>query len=462
MTLTPSKLTQLIHVIVKDAQNPDAPNYFKGAKLVELFNAVGFEDDYDFGNTENAYRLDDKYLPKSRTDYVKHRLKCMNERGDIEIIIEPLLSFADDKERMQAEIDTVFKKDKGTSNNTRSVTVPEKERLFEKPIESEGIAHPRVFISYSWDDEEHKAWVWKFSEDLRKAGIDCRIDQYYRSGKDLIDFMERGINCADKVLIIGTPIYKEKSEQDSGGVKYEQGIIKAHILHGIAKDKYIPILRRGSFDTSFPEVISTKDGYDMKDDARYDEELKKLVHEIWGCPLNEEPPLGDVPDFVKAKHSVQPDGYEEQHDKETVELLFKNFSCNLMDDFFREAPLRIPKNLVVSSDLWDEITFSSTFIIYDEELRNRFEAFSKLWLHIMEYGGKYYISKPDSLYYHFAGLQNDRFVSDDDGQAFNRIQKDVLTLQPLYRDFIDYVKQYYPLDLAKISENFEKGIGSTC
>ena len=112
MTLSPSKLKELLHIIVKDSNNSNAPNYFKGAKLVELFNAVGFEDDYDFGNTESAFRMDDRYVPKSRTDYVKHRLNCMNKRGDIESIIEPLISMADNKQLMRTELGTVFTMDR--------------------------------------------------------------------------------------------------------------------------------------------------------------------------------------------------------------------------------------------------------------------------------------------------------------------------------------------------------------
>lgn len=456
MKLTPKGLYQLLDIIVKNYQDPSAPNYFKGEKLVELFNAVGFEDDYEFGNSENAFRLDDKYLPLSRKDYVKHRLKILNERGDIERIVEPLFSIADDKQLMQAELDSVFTMPTATKNV--KVEHSSNEDLFATPKITEGIAHQRVFISYSWDDEEHKAWVWKLSEDLRKQGIESKIDQYYRLGNDLIDFMEKGIGRADKVLIIGTPVYKEKSEQEGGGVRYEQRIIKANIFHGIVGDKYIPVLRRGTYETSFPEVISTKDGCDMVDDARYDEELNKLVHEIWGIPLNEEPPLGDIPDFVKKKHGVISTDFKAQRDNETVELLFNNFSCNIMDDYFREAPLRIPMDLVTSSDMWDGIMFSSTFIIYDDELRNRFEAFSKLWLHIMEYGGKYYVSKPDSQYYHFAGLQHDRFVSGEDEQAYQRIKNEVLALQPLYKSFIDYVKQHYPINLSKSSTEFENGL----
>ena len=40
---------------------------------------------------------------------------------------------------------------------------------------------PRVFISYSHDNQEHMDRVWELSEKLRGDGVDCRIDQHEES-----------------------------------------------------------------------------------------------------------------------------------------------------------------------------------------------------------------------------------------------------------------------------------------
>jgi hypothetical protein len=37
---------------------------------------------------------------------------------------------------------------------------------------------PRVFISYSWDSDEHKDRVRALATHLRKNGIDARLDQW--------------------------------------------------------------------------------------------------------------------------------------------------------------------------------------------------------------------------------------------------------------------------------------------
>lgn len=82
--------------------------------------------------------------------------------------------------------------------------------------------HPVVFISYSWDSEDHKSWVRKLSDDLRtKYAVNTLLDQYNRGGYDLIQFMNKGIEIADRVILIGTPAYKEKSEKYDCGAKYE-------------------------------------------------------------------------------------------------------------------------------------------------------------------------------------------------------------------------------------------------
>jgi len=130
--------------------------------------------------------------------------------------------------------------------------------------------------------------------------VDAIIDQAMHKGKDLLDFMEKGIANAHRVLVVGTPNYKRKSEEEKGGVKYEQNIIKASILHGIGSDRYITILREGAdFEESFPAVISTKGGYDMRNDGDYQEHLTALVHEIYDKPVMVLNPIGAVPDFAR-------------------------------------------------------------------------------------------------------------------------------------------------------------------
>lgn len=202
----------------------------------------------------------------------------------------------------------LMKQAKGMEPNL--VSSPVQNNAITWPFETDD-SHRRVFISYSWDDKDHLEWVFQLCQDLRDKGVDAIIDQAMRKGKDLLDFMEKGIAHAHRVLVIGTPNYKLKSEEEKGGVKYEQNIIKASILHGIGSDRYITILRKGEgFEESFPAVISTKGGYDMRNDADYDAHLAALVHEIYDKPIVVLNPIGAIPDFAQQ---------EEQGSKPVVE-----------------------------------------------------------------------------------------------------------------------------------------------
>lgn len=159
--------------------------------------------------------------------------------------------------------------------------------------------HPIVFISYSWDNKEHRAWVRKFSDDLRAIySINTLLDQYNRGGYDLIQFMTKAIDIAERVLIIGTPIYKDKIDKSKGGgANFEDQLISNELYSRITTNKFIPVLRKGKFDTSFTSIIVTRNGYDFCDDTQYDHQLKKLAAEIWNAPLNAPPALGPKPRF---------------------------------------------------------------------------------------------------------------------------------------------------------------------
>ena len=50
---------------------------------------------------------------------------------------------------------------------------------------------PSAFISYSWDDDEHKSWVRAFAERLRADGVEAILDQWAAvPGDQLPQFME--------------------------------------------------------------------------------------------------------------------------------------------------------------------------------------------------------------------------------------------------------------------------------
>lgn len=142
-----------------------------------------------------------------------------------------------------------------------------------------------LFISYSHDSEEHKAWVKKFADDLEELGdFQILLDQNLPKGFPLTRFMEKGLANADKVLIIGTPQYKQKSETGKG-VAFEGSIISTELMQDIDSLKYYPILRSGTFETSFPIVLQKRGGDDLSNDIDYSKKMQIIAESI----TNEKP-----------------------------------------------------------------------------------------------------------------------------------------------------------------------------
>lgn len=165
---------------------------------------------------------------------------------------------------------------------------------------------PVVFISYSWDSEAHKQWVLNLSKDLRKNGVYTFLDRYCCAGEDLITFMTKGLENANKVLIIGTPAYKKKTQKKSGGAKFEDQVITIELYNNMDSSKFIPVLREGSFNDSFSGLIGLRIGFDMRDDAKYENELENLVRALWNYPVNAAPKLGPKPNFSPVSQNSQP------------------------------------------------------------------------------------------------------------------------------------------------------------
>lgn len=102
---------------------------------------------------------------------------------------------------------------------------------------------PKVFISYSWDSEDHKKRVLALANTLRDPwGIEADIDQYVRAkppftpsqGWDL--WMEKRIEWAEFVLIVCTETYKRrfKGDEQPGqgrGVTWEGTIIRQNLYN---------------------------------------------------------------------------------------------------------------------------------------------------------------------------------------------------------------------------------------
>jgi hypothetical protein len=115
---------------------------------------------------------------------------------------------------------------------------------------------PKAFISYSWDDASHKTWVREFATRLRNDGIETILDQWHSApGEQLPAFMEQAVRDNDFVLIVCTPKYRAKFDNRTAGVGYEGDIIQGEVFVKSNHRKFIPILRRGTWEEVAPSAL---------------------------------------------------------------------------------------------------------------------------------------------------------------------------------------------------------------
>jgi hypothetical protein len=166
---------------------------------------------------------------------------------------------------------------------------------------------PKVFISYSHDSPEHKAWVLRLASDLRDAGIDASLDQWdLTAGQDVASFMHDGIAKADRVLLICTECYVRKSVGGHGGVGYERLIVTAEMVEAVETKKFIPIVRANPSSTKVPTHFGPRLYIDFSDDSVYASMREQLCREILGAPAQQKPPLGTNPFKAELPTTVEP------------------------------------------------------------------------------------------------------------------------------------------------------------
>lgn len=162
------------------------------------------------------------------------------------------------------------------------------------------VKDPKIFISYSHDNEEHKDWVYRLATDLMNQGIDTVLDQWDLSlGANLPKFMEKGLSQSDRVLVVCTDNYIAKSNEGIAGVGYENTILTAELLLDQSTTKFIPIVKSVTQRMKTPLCLAGRFYIDFTDNNQYDEALNQLVHEIYGVKKRSKPKLGKNP-FIRA------------------------------------------------------------------------------------------------------------------------------------------------------------------
>jgi small GTP-binding protein len=166
--------------------------------------------------------------------------------------------------------------------------------LFEKAVFllksyalQKGLSVPTCFISYAWGEIVHERWVERLANDLINAGVTVVFDRWdnEKIGASVPRFVERALG-ADKVILVGTPTYRTKYQNNDSMNSYivaaEGDIIGARLI-GSEEEKttVMPILLDGTAKTSFPDLLQGRVYGDFRDGEEYTIQMIKLLSNIY-------------------------------------------------------------------------------------------------------------------------------------------------------------------------------------
>ncbi len=170
-----------------------------------------------------------------------------------------------------------------------------------------------VFVTYSWDSEDHKLRVLSFFNYLRKKGFHTDIDRKVSQEQSSIDFykmMHSVMTDYQKVIIVLSTGYKIKADSFSGGVGTEYGLIIKDIDQN--PKKYILVSFDGINDSILPLNFKGREIIDLSNPENEEILLLKLldipVFEI--DPIASEKPIvisKQIPEFkfgIKHKKKI--------------------------------------------------------------------------------------------------------------------------------------------------------------
>lgn len=153
---------------------------------------------------------------------------------------------------------------------------------------------PKVFMSYSYDNQEHEKWVFNLAFRLRTNGVDIVFDKFETSiGSDLPLFMEQGLNESTRVICICSEQYNLKANSGKSGVGYEKRIICQDLMKNSSLNYVIPLIRNNPSPEKLPKFLSSLKYISFEDDNKYEANYYELLRDLHG--RSNLPPLGKNP-----------------------------------------------------------------------------------------------------------------------------------------------------------------------
>ena len=151
---------------------------------------------------------------------------------------------------------------------------------------SSNIEEIKVFVTYSWDSEEHNEKVIAFTNFLRDNGFHAEVDKMLiqnETAKDFKVMMHKGMTDYQKVVVVLSEGYKKKAEEFRGGVGTEYSLILKDIESN--PNKYILISFEGHNDNIAPLFFKSREIIDFSKEN--EAEKKKLFAKLLDKKLYE-------------------------------------------------------------------------------------------------------------------------------------------------------------------------------
>lgn len=172
-------------------------------------------------------------------------------------------------------------------------------------VAEQKIAPPECFISYAWGVPEHERWVEKrLATDLQKAGIDVVLDRWHNAqiGASVARFVER-IEKSDRIVMIGTPLYRRKYENQDTSTGYvvaaEVDLINNRLLGTEAlKQSVLPLLLDGESTAALPPLLRGRVYADFREESAYFATAFDLVLSLYQLPPNH-PAVADLRESLR-------------------------------------------------------------------------------------------------------------------------------------------------------------------
>lgn len=142
----------------------------------------------------------------------------------------------------------------------------------------------KIFVSYSWDSEEHRAWV-------QKLGVD--LDQYHElavtwDGFDLDElsdknqFMESGLHEADFILAVTTKRYCQRADDRKAGMGIETYMVTAMHWEQLAQANKSNVIVIQREHDSIPRYLKGKLHIDFSCNTDYATSVNRLLQVLKG------------------------------------------------------------------------------------------------------------------------------------------------------------------------------------